>query len=148
MTRDEMLALARSDRFWSKVMVRSSEECWPWTASTNGKGYGQYSIGSRTSGTYRMVAAYRYAYEQTCCPIPEGMHLDHLCRNRLCCNPAHLEPVTPAENNKRAAAVRTECKRGHPLIASNLLKGKNDTRECRQCRLDRKKEYRHAHRAS
>lgn len=80
-------------RFWAKVDASGS--CWMWTASTNGGGYGGFTIrGTRTG-------AHRYAYERMVGPIPEGMDLDHLCRNRRCVRPSHLEPVTRSENVAR-----------------------------------------------
>ena len=82
------------DRFSSKVLIGLGG-CWCWQASRNRKGYGQYSIKGRP------VLAHRWAYEQLRGPIPDGMHIDHLCRVRHCVNPEHMEPVTPAENFHR-----------------------------------------------
>lgn len=73
------------DRFWEKV--DKSGECWLWTAYTTKKGYGQTHIGGKTK------YAHRVAYELSVGPIPDGKELDHLCRNRACVNPDHLDPV-------------------------------------------------------
>lgn len=81
--------------FWEKV--DKSGECWVWTANTH-KGYGNY--GSRE----RRQKAHRWAWEFTNGPIPDGLEIDHLCRNRACVRPTHLEPVTHAENVRRAMA--------------------------------------------
>lgn len=132
------------DRFWSKVDRPDSESCWTWRASLSPKGYGQFSVGSKSAKTYRMMKSHRYAYEAMIGPIPSGLDLDHLCRNKACCNPLHLEPVTSAENNRRKALATSACFRGHPFTPENTCKGRNDTRECRTCRRDRKRKYRNA----
>lgn len=96
------------DRFWSKVDQSAGPDgCWPWTRATSAKGYGKYMP------TTSHVGAHRVAYEYLVGPIPDGLELDHLCRNVLCCNPAHLEPVTHQENMRRAAAARVERKCEH-----------------------------------
>ena len=89
------------ERFWAKVDRRCEGECWPWIGSCFPNGYGAFK-------SERMTTAHRAAYELLVGPIPEGLHLDHLCRNRVCVNPAHLDPVTAAENNRRAAAARRQ----------------------------------------
>lgn len=69
--------------------------CWLWTGTLNGAGYGTYRVDGQT------VGAHRHVYEVERGPIPEGLHLDHLCSVRRCVNPSHLEPVTPSENIRR-----------------------------------------------
>ncbi len=103
------------ERFWEKV--DASGDCWEWTASCQPSGYGQISIGH--DGT---LLAHRVAWELLVSPIPIGMQLDHLCRNKRCVNPDHLEPVTWQENLRRGAPGaadqlrgRTHCKWGHSL---------------------------------
>jgi hypothetical protein len=76
--------------------------CWDWTGSLNGDGYGKTYV----DGTLLLV--HRFAYELLVGPIPEGMTLDHLCRNRACLRPSHLEPVTVAENLRRGHAARRD----------------------------------------
>ena len=83
-------------RFWAKVFAEDGAACWRWLAAVNTSGYGHF----RTSA-HRTRLAHRMAYEMCVGPIPEGLTLDHLCRNRLCVNPAHLEPVTVRENLRR-----------------------------------------------
>lgn len=120
-------------RFWSKVDRRGSDDCWLWTASVCREGYGRFNA---TDIDLPSTLAHRIAYEWTVGPIPEGLHLDHLCRVRNCVNPAHLEPVTAAENTRRAANFNRSkmmCDSGHPFSPDNTVvyDGK---RACRACR--------------
>lgn len=85
-------------RFWQ--YVDTSGDCWEWGGFIGPWGYGVFQFDGRAQG------AHRIAYGYHCGPIPDGLHIDHLCRNRSCVNPSHLEAVTPAENNRRAAAYR------------------------------------------
>lgn len=87
------------DRFLEKLDQRGPG-CWPFTGAIANNGYGRIGFKSR------VLQAHRVAYEVLVGPIPAGMHIDHLCSNRACCNPSHLEPVTQAENNRRAGARR------------------------------------------
>ena len=86
-----------------------------------------------------MAGAHRVAYELLIGPIPAGLELDHLCRNRLCVNPAHLEPVTRQTNQHRGASVSgisvraTHCPEGHPYDADNTYVRPNGHRVCREC---------------
>ncbi len=77
-----------AERFWAKVNRLGEDDCWEWLASSQPHGYGQFAPGGRAGG---MTTAHRVAYELTFGPIPEGLSIDHLCRNRGCVNPAHLE---------------------------------------------------------
>lgn len=82
--------------------------CWRWKGTLTDRGYGTYKYRNPSPGAPRQIAvkAHRVIYERLIGPIPEGLELDHLCRNRPCVNPAHLEPVTHRENTRRAAAHR------------------------------------------
>lgn len=122
------------DRFLSKVDV--TESCWIWRGSVDRDGYG---VGF--SSKLCSQRAHRAAYELIVGKIPDGLTLDHLCRNRLCVRPEHLEPVSFAVNQRRAKRLQTECKRGHPLPPV-----KRDTesfkRECLECGALRARRYR------
>jgi hypothetical protein len=89
------------DRLADRVEIADSG-CWIFTGALR-NGYGALGAGPRGSG---LVYAHRVAYEHFVGDIPEGLHLDHLCMTRSCVNPAHLEPVTQGENNRRAWAAR------------------------------------------
>lgn len=86
-------------RFWSKTEVTNAG-CWRWTAATRG-GYGIFGL--RRAST---VSAHRLAYEMLVGPIPEGMQIDHICRNRSCVNPRHLHVVTHRQNSENVTAHR------------------------------------------
>ena len=86
-----------------------------------------------------MIHAHRAAYELLVGPVPTGMHLDHLCRNRWCSNPAHCEPVSIGENLRRGNgptglnARKAHCLRGHPFDDANTHINQDGTRRCREC---------------
>jgi len=123
---------AAVDRFWAKVV--QSGDCWTWTACLNPDGYGQFWVSGRA------VKAHRFAYEQMVGEIPAGLELDHLCRNRSCVNPDHMDAVTHKVNVLRGVgvtamhALKTECPQGHPLSGANLypLPGGRTCRECKK----------------
>lgn len=117
--------------FWSKV--DAGGDCWEWISSTY-RGYGIFRVWKQA--TFR---AHRYAWEQLIGPIPDGLHLDHLCRNKRCVNPDHLEPVTPRVNTQRSLLVQraaeksTRCRRGHPYEGNQYTR-RSGERECTACR--------------
>lgn len=122
------------ERFWAKVEI--TDTCWLWQGVFRGP-YGAIQVGGKGS---RMESAHRLAYEFLVGPIPDGLTIDHLCRNRSCVNPAHLEPVTSRENTLRGIspwalnARKTHCRHGHPLSGENLyLHPQRGTRLCKAC---------------
>lgn len=129
--------------------VLDGNGCWLWTgARTRAGGYGQLRV--KTG----LVLAHRWMYEQVRGPIPQGLTIDHLCRNRTCVNPDHLEPVTIRENILRGAgrcannARKTHCQAGHPLSGSNLRNGPRRGRECVTCSRAYQRDYQRRYRAA
>lgn len=118
-------------RFWTKVNKTSN--CWNWTGAVIQNGYGQFFFGGK------VVGAHRASYEINVAQIPEGMEIDHLCRNRKCVNPEHLEVVTRQVNQLRSNSVsginarKTHCVRGHEYTSENTYLEKKG-KSCRTCR--------------
>jgi hypothetical protein len=122
-----------AERFW--VKVQKSDGCWTWTGATQAGGYGRFMVASNPR---TLVLAHRYSYEQLVGPIEGDLTIDHLCRNRSCVNPAHLEPVTREENALRANrnVGKTHCDRGHEFTEANTYRAPSRpaVRGCRECR--------------
>jgi hypothetical protein len=89
------------ERLLDKIDMRLPFDCWPWLGAKNSNGYGQLRVGRTMRYAHRLALIYIAGQ-----PIPAGMEVDHLCRNRRCCNPDHLELVTHAENVRRGRLAR------------------------------------------
>jgi hypothetical protein len=128
----------REAHFWAKV--DKTGDCWNWLGLTNKTGYGKTSSRDGT-GKRQDKMAHRLAYELAIGPIPDGLTLDHLCCNMLCCRPDHLEPVTRSENARRARLAATTCPKGHPYgdaVQTERRTGPSGpyiTRVCPLCRV-------------
>lgn len=122
----------RSNRFHGRVAV-AANGCWEWTHGCDGRGYGRLKVNGK------MVYAHRLAYENTQGSVPDGLEIDHLCRNHVCVRPSHLEAVDHRTNvlkgNGLAAywAARTHCQRGHKYDVENTYVTKAGARACRAC---------------
>lgn len=119
-----------------KVETGYGSPCWVSDRATQPNGYTKITLDGRTMLTHRV------AYEEWRGPIADGLQIDHLCRVRACCNPDHLEPVTPQVNSLRGNSVsglasrRTHCPKGHPLSGDNLYRRRDKPthRGCLTCR--------------
>ena len=138
-----------ADRFWSKVIRDPDTDCWEWLGARV-NGYGRFYTPERNAGL-----AHRWAYEHLVGPVPEGLQLDHLCRNRGCVNPEHLEPVTQWENVMRGRGLAaqnaslTHCRQGHELTPENVyIRAANPWRGCRICQREYDRRRRERRRAA
>ena len=124
--------------------VRVTDSCWNWIGNIDRGGYGHIETKEG-----RGLLVHRVMYESSIGPIPDGKEMDHLCRNRRCVNPDHLEPVTRKENvnrgvasivNRARSAARTHCRNGHPYDEANTYIARRGSRDCRACQRERRRE--------
>lgn len=127
-------------RFWAKVTKQDG--CWLWSGAPDAYGYSRFTLTHS-----KTVKAHRVAYELVVGPIPDGLVIDHLCKNRACVNPAHMEPVKSGVNVMRGDslqaknAAKQHCPKGHPYDEENTYVQKKGSRCCRECGRARNREY-------
>lgn len=127
------------DRLQRKIVVDPGTACWWWTGTPTLYGYGRVWVEGISSSN-----AHRVVYTLLVGTIPDGLVIDHLCRNKLCVNPRHLEPVTQGENVRRGDATirQTHCQRGHELTDENIKPVTGKRGRCRECvRIDGRAYY-------
>lgn len=118
---------------WDKVTI--GDDCWEWTGAKCSSGYGSVWMEGKCKSAHRAV------YEWLVGPIPAGLVIDHLCRNRACVHPKHMELVTPLENHRRGihGVLKTlECKHGHPYTPENTRVNRKGSPVCRVCTRSRR----------
>lgn len=128
-----------ADKFWA--LVEKGPGCWNWKGSTFQTGYGSFRVSPTQNN-----GAHRVAYVLSGRTIPQNYQIDHLCGNRLCVNPDHLEAVTAAENGLRAIERRnilaqtevTQCRKGHQLLPDNVRLTAAGKWHCRTCEAQKK----------
>ncbi len=125
--------LVVEERFAAKVMP-VIDGCHLWSGAVGGNGYGTFWKDGK------VIHAHRASYEMFVGAIPIGLHIDHLCKQKLCVNPDHLEAVTQGENNRRN--TRTHCRKGHMFTADNSLTAGRISRTCKTCRNTWKRRFR------
>ena len=137
--------LPRGSSVVDRLMFRTAllgNGCWEWRGARNPKGYGNIRVDSY--GPAKSV--HRVAYTEMVGPIPDGLEIDHLCRNRACINPQHLEAVTRTANVQRVDQRKSVCKNGHEMTQDNTRVYTTpqgyEGRKCRTCSRDFTRQYR------
>ena len=136
--------LSLEDRIWAHIVPEPNTGCWFWSGSHNNSGYARINLKTTKSKTgWKTCYLHRVTYEMYVGPIPNGKQIDHLCRQRGCCNPEHLEAVTPQQNVARGlasavnAAHKTHCPYGHEYNDDNTYIDSKGWQHCNECRRQR-----------
>ncbi len=136
MVRTLVMSAHKQGLFLAKVS-KDADGCWNWTAFKNPCGYGMFKVRN-----YETRLAHRCAYETWVGKIPVGTELDHLCKNRACVNPAHLEAVPHAVNVQRGDYTKAFCVRGHASTPENRYYTKGKPGCCKLCHKMHRERYR------
>ena len=134
------------EQFRDLIEPEPNSGCFLWTGALNHHGYGIFNLDGRT------VRSHRLAYSIWKGPIPDGLCVDHICRVRSCCNPAHLRLATSRDNvleprSKSPAlanSTKTHCVAGHRYDHANTYRDPNGWRQCRKCRVEAKARFKAA----
>lgn len=129
--RSLFMATKDRSRLFDAKVEKAENGCWNWTAAADSHGYGRFGMPRG-----KLILAHVFSYERVNGPVPNGLELDHLCRNPRCVNPAHLEAVTHQENMRRGAvANHGVCRNGHPMTQDNITGwgARNGFQQCRVC---------------
>jgi hypothetical protein len=128
-------------QFHQHVQVGHPAECWEWKGRLDRYGYGVTR--SRHGGDAIWIGAHRVAYLLEYRLIPSGLVIDHLCRNRKCCNPRHMEAVTNRENIHRGALMDDgiSCRNGHPRTLGSTRISPTGVKICRECERQSRRRY-------
>lgn len=127
--------LTYEQRFRTRYVVDRKTGCWNWTAGLNGKGYAYFWLNGGTRQAYKVAYVWKYGL------VPKGLDLDHVCLNKKCVNPDHLEAVTRKEHTHRGSTLaainfrKTRCLRGHPFTKENTFIKPSGARVCRTCQV-------------
>jgi hypothetical protein len=131
--------LAPEELFFRHV-TEAENGCWNYAPSNTKTGYAVFAINKGTN----LALAHRWSYEHFVADIPAGLVIDHLCNNRACVNPWHLEPVTQKVNCQRGVGSASSCVNGHPYNPSNTEVHSRGHRQCRTCRQNRERRFKTA----
>lgn len=115
--------------------ITKNGECWIWTASKSGEGYGIHYVNNKGYSAHRAV------YESLVGEIPEGHQLHHICQNKLCVNPDHLMPMTHQQHRAAHREEATHCPHGHEYTDTNTFYSSEGYRKCRLCHNQKTRDY-------
>ena len=165
MSRTRQAIPATLSELYQRAVLVPLSGCLIWSGRMNQSGYGQIGISRNHAaelGIGQTILVHRLAWDLANGPVPDGLQLDHLCRNRSCINVAHLELVTPSQNVRRGdgpvlsalrlqarralqrEAYKTHCKHGHALTPDNVYADKRGFRTCRECQRERSRVWKDA----